>query len=391
MYLLKGAFLVFVMAFSITSHSQNSNKTTTSLKFGKGLNINAADSSMQLKISFRFQPLFDVQKSLTAGAKASSGIVIRRSRLKFEGWAYQPNIKYKAELALAPRDLKTSTDAAGIAEGIGAKVVLDAVLKWKFHNNLTLWAGQTKLPGNRERLISSQKLQFVDRSLVNSKFTLDRDVGIQLHGNFKIGKKAVLKPVLALSMGEGKSIVNGNTGGYQYTGKLEFFPLGNYDSSKLTKKKKAQMAFGLSYNIDKDASREQGTLKKFLTDSTGMLKMADLNTLLAEMTFRYNGFSTMVEYAKRTAAVGGLGFDTGSGLTASMGYLFANNFELALRYTNITPDSDKAFKTTDEYTFGLSKYIVGHNLKVQTDVSLIEEEGASDPSIRYRFQFEFAF
>ena len=56
---------------------------------------------------------------------------------------------------------------------------MDAVLKNHINENWSLWFGQTKLPGNRERVYSSQELQFVDRSLVNARFNLDRDVGVQ--------------------------------------------------------------------------------------------------------------------------------------------------------------------------------------------------------------------
>jgi hypothetical protein len=38
------------------------------------------------------------------------------------------------------------------------KIVLDAVLKWKVHQNWIIWAGQTELPGNRERVVSSHYL-----------------------------------------------------------------------------------------------------------------------------------------------------------------------------------------------------------------------------------------
>ena len=41
---------------------------------------------------------------------------------------------------------------------IGAQI-LDAYLKWNFYKNFEIWAGQTKLRGNRERVISSQNLQ----------------------------------------------------------------------------------------------------------------------------------------------------------------------------------------------------------------------------------------
>ena len=65
----------------------------------------------------------------------------------------------------------------------------DAVVKYKATKNLEFWFGQTKLPGNRERVISSQALQFVDRSLVNSRFNIDRGSGIQFRSHHKLGNQ----------------------------------------------------------------------------------------------------------------------------------------------------------------------------------------------------------
>ena len=239
-------------------------------------------------------------------------------------------------------------------------------------------------------------MQLVDRSLLNSKFTLDRDIGLQLHGKYKWGK-ALFRPILALSMGEGKTIVIGNTGGYQYTGKLEFLPFGafaskgDYFMADIKREPQPKLAIAVAYDFNDESSRQQGNLKKFLTDSTGTLITADISTFFADLMFKYRGFSTMIEYANRSVSRDNLGFHSGSGYNIAMGYLFKNNLELALRYTNIAPDLNKAFQSVDEYTVGLSKYIVGHNLKVQTDFSWIMEEDEEDPSIRYRFQFEFAF
>ena len=55
-----------------------------------------------------------------------------------------------------------------------------------YPKNFEIWFGQGKLPGNRERVISSGNLQQVDRSLLNSLFTIDRDFGFQLRHHFNI-------------------------------------------------------------------------------------------------------------------------------------------------------------------------------------------------------------
>ena len=89
-------------------------------------------------------------------------------------------LKYKLELGLSNKDI------GGISEftNNAPRYILDAVIKWNFHENLVLWIGQTKLPGNRGRVISSANLQLVDRSLLNKRFNIDRDMGVQLRHHF---------------------------------------------------------------------------------------------------------------------------------------------------------------------------------------------------------------
>jgi hypothetical protein len=38
--------------------------------------------------------------------------------------------------------------------------------------------GQTKLPGNNQRVVSSGSLEFTDRTINNSRFNIDRDFGL---------------------------------------------------------------------------------------------------------------------------------------------------------------------------------------------------------------------
>ena len=78
-------------------------------KFGKGIEISAQDSSFYMKVGLRFQTLSSNQWNLENDELGSledfqSALFIRRSRLKFDGWAVNPNFKYKVELALSNRD-----------------------------------------------------------------------------------------------------------------------------------------------------------------------------------------------------------------------------------------------------------------------------------------------
>ena len=78
-------------------------------------------------------------------------------------------------------------------------------MKWNFYKNFELWFGQAKLPGNRERIVSSGNLQFVDRSILNAGFNIDRDLGIQFRHHFNLTDTFIVREALAISQGEAET------------------------------------------------------------------------------------------------------------------------------------------------------------------------------------------
>jgi hypothetical protein len=116
--------------------------------------------------------------------------------------------------------------------------------------------------------------------------------------------------------------------------------------------------------------------------------------------FKYKGFSVMAEYAVKSSdespvfvdEADGLEyfFTTGSALNLQAGYLLQSDWELAARFTSVTPDDIIEQDDVSMYTFGISKYIDGHNLKVQSDFSIILE-GDMEESYLARLQFELSF
>ncbi len=398
-------FMVMTM-FSMV----NAQAPLVKLQLGKGLQIMAADSSMSMKMTFRMQSLFETERDLGEGDEWATSFLVRRSRLKFDGWAYHPNLVYKVELALSNRDLSSSAD---LSQTSGApKIILDAAIKWKMNKYFTLWAGQTKLPGNRERVVSSQNLQLVDRSRVNSLFNIDRDIGLQLHSKFKAGNM-VIKPILSWSLGEGRNITIDNEGGYEYVGRLEFLPMGefagkgDYLQSDFAREVTPKLSLGATYSFNEGTPRQSAT-GRFLVDSTGGFFHHDLQTILVDGVLKYRGFSFISEYAHRTVTDMDIPeepedypvdliddnnrtYTTGYGIMFQSGYLFPSNWEIAGRYTYVKPDSGQSFRETTEYTLGISKYLVGNSLKIQTDISLSESPGVEDQHLRYRLQMELGF
>jgi hypothetical protein len=386
-----------------------------STKFGKGLyNVISADSSWSMKFGVRFQSLYvgGVSINDTAGfGLGTNQFLIRRARLKFGGFAFSPKLKYKIELGLSNRDLGKVDSRNNFAP----KMILDAVLKWNFYHNFELWAGQTKLPGNRERVVSSANMQFVDRSLLNSNYNIDRDIGVQLRHNFTIGKNFVIREAIAVSQGEGRNLVQTNLGGLQYTGRLEFLPMGkfsgkgDYIMSDVKREEKPKLAIGVTYDYNDRAVKNksnQGSYMMYDRDGDGdddSYFQSNVSTIFADLMFKWKGFSLMGEYALRDAdaiepsaladngdTLTGL-VKVGSGLNICAGYLFKKNWEVALRYTQITPEAITGSSAHQQYGLGISRYIVGHALKVQADVNYLTTEGSSDSGLMYRLQIDIHF
>ena len=394
---LKKIIFVFVFAFSpVLAYSQNFKAS-----FGKGLTVTSPDSSVSLKFSARFQMLYIGTRNLDTD-KYTDAMLIRRARLKFDGFVYNPNIRFKMELGQSNRDTGGGNRANF---NNTSNIILDAVLKVKFGNGWDFWVGQTKLPGNRERVISSQKLQMVDRSLMNAWFNIDRDIGIQLHHKGKIGNIGVLKEAFAVTTGEGRDVITTNIGGYSYTGRLEYLPFGeftnkgDYFGSDLEREPTGKLSIGATYNFNDGAGRTRGQLGSFMLDSNEFQFTNDLSVLFLDLYYKNRGFSLLSEYANKKAEnkvvaslpEGDLKYGTGTGFMVMAGYLFRNNLEITGRYTNIESD-DEAFSsviTSEDYVIGLSKYIVRHALKIQTDLGYRDRKSRSD-FLTFRFQIELA-
>jgi hypothetical protein len=377
---------------------------TNAPKFGKGLlNLVGKDSSWTMKVGLRFQTLATSKWNVDNGIpNPASSMMIRRSRLKFDGFAYSPKLQYKVELGLSNRDQSGASKHTGNAP----RYILDAVLKWNFSGNFILWFGQTKLPGNRERVISSANLQQVDRSLLNSRFTIDRDMGMQLRHHFKLTDRFLVKEIVSISQGEGRNITTGNIGGHQYTTRIALFPFGDfadkgdYKGGDLKFEATPKLSLGFVYDFNNNASKTRSNQGSYMTNDTGFYS-TNISTLFIDAMYKHQGFSLMAEYANRTAAdafakntdgsLTGDEVQVGRGLNLQTGYLLSKTLEISGRYTNISLNKEITGKGAEnQYTLGLSKYISGHKLKVQTDLSYTDI-GFKANELIYRLQVDIHF
>lgn len=373
--------------------------------FGNGLfNLVGKDSSYTMTVGARMQILatntWNSENNNLSDPKQN--FLVRRARLKFDGFAYSPKLKYKIELGLSNRDLSGANQFTGNAP----RYILDAVVQWNFYKNFELWFGQTKLPGNIERVISSGNLLQVDRSLLNARFTIDRDMGFQLRHKFNFGNKFLVREIFALSQGEGRNITTGNLGGLQYTTRLELLPFGeflangDYKASDLKREQTPKLMIAATYDNNQNAVKTRSNQGTYLFNDIGFFE-TNINTVFIDAMFKYKGFSFMGEYANRKAndpiaknsdgSATGQVVQVGNGLNLQTGYLFDSNWEISGRFTRIDLDKEiTGLNNQKQYTLGLSKYIVGHKLKVQTDLSYLSEITSTDV-LTYRLQLEVHF
>ena len=91
---MKGLVSVFVLMFIVQGASAQYNPQ----KFGKGINVVGKDSTFTMRFGIRFQSLMSANWDVRDDdfgyvGDLSSNFLIRRSRFKFDGYAFTPKLK----------------------------------------------------------------------------------------------------------------------------------------------------------------------------------------------------------------------------------------------------------------------------------------------------------
>lgn len=362
--------------------------------YGQGLGIMSPDSLFLMNIRFRMQNRAGF--TFLEGEDTQIEARVRRLRLRFDGFVYSPRLSYVIQLSFSRGDMDWDNTEF-------PNVVRDAMVFYRVSPKLMLGLGQTKLPGNRQRVNSSGDLQFVDRSIVNATLNVDRDFGIQatysdhLFRNFHY----VLRG--AISSGEGRNIV-ATDGGLSYTGRVELLPFGRFErfgdyfEGDLVRERTPKVSIGISSSKNHNTVRTGGQIGVLLYEPT------DMSTYMTDWLLKYQGFAFASEFLYRTSPMpltfnpeGNVRFVyTGLGQNYQASYIFLNDVEIAGRYTNLAPGTEinALTPTIEHYTLGVTKYLKGHRVKIQSDLTYenrIFDVAAARPSghnWQLRFQVE---
>ncbi len=339
--------------------------------FGRGLGMTSPDSLFQLNIRFRMQNRAEFAEDQED--QIAVGGYIRRLRLRFDGYVGSPKFLYAIQLSFAPDDV------GEIENGKNLNVIRDAVVFYRPNDFWTFSFGQTKLPGNRQRVNSSGALQLTDRSINNSRFNIDRDFGFQVHNLNEFKDRFSYNLKLAITTGNGRNTTVEGDQGLAYTGKVELFPLGAFANSGATfegdieREARPKVLLSAAYYYNDRALKSQGVLGKDLSVAKSQ------SGLLADAVLKYRGFSAMLVYMSRNAndpVIQTSGSPeyvyVGRGIDYQASYLFRSNYEIIGRWSAqkvgraihaYTPDQN-------QYTLGLTKYVWEHAFKFQLEASL---------------------
>lgn len=390
--------LLFLAVFGVSTciQAQNELDERALIEVKDGISI-SKDSLFLLNLRFRMQNRLGF--TTVSGEDLSARTIdarVRRLRLRLDGFVLQRRLQYYIQLNFSRADL--DLDGGGTV----AQPVRDAMVYYHFNDRVYIGVGQSKLPGNRQRVISSGNQQFPDRSIANGTFTLDRDYGVFGYWTIPIATQEIqLKG--ALSTGDGRGASPGNSG-MGYTGRLEWLPFGkftnkgDYSEGDLEFEPRPKLSFGATYHFNDRAYRTGGQLGNELYASR------TFTTAIADLVLKYQGWGLSSEFFDRqcddpitTNAEGAVRFvPTGQGLNLQLSKFFRSKFEVAGRYTSIKPASNIAFlsNVTEECLLGVTRYLNGHRIKLQTyagyrwlrgDMAL----GASGNAWTAMFQVEF--
>lgn len=396
--------LAFLFAISVSS-AQDIKVTTkdNDLKlsalpyysYGKGLGLTSPDSLFQLNIRFRMQNRVTYIEN--EGEESAYDGQIRRLRLRFDGYVGNPKFLYAIQLSFAPGDV------GEIEEGENINIIRDAIVFYRPNKNWNFGFGQTKLPGNRQRVNSSGGLQLTDRTINNAKFTIDRDFGFQAHYLNEDLNKFSYNVKGAVSTGEGRNWTKSNDNGVALTGKLELFPLGSFKKDgtsfegDIAREVTPKFMLSGAFQQNNHARRTQGQLGEDL------FAQKTMKSVLLDAMFKYNGWAFMSAYMSRTAkdpitvnpedATDTQYVFTGSGMDYQLSYLFPSNYEIIGRFSTqkVNEDIQELAPDAKQYSIGVTKYIWEHAFKLQGELTLDDLnyfDGSSKQNWYLRFQVE---
>jgi phosphate-selective porin OprO/OprP len=384
----------------------------------KGFRLETRDGNWQMNLQWRLQFRLtnpsrgDPRQVDDFEANAKTTFETRRARMKIGGHGYKPWLKYYFEV-----DLQPSRDADDSSTSASARLI-DWRIDVAKYKQIGLRVGQWKIDYNRERVDSSGRQEFVERSIVNRIFTIDRQMGISVRGRLFEGTPGDLVYAFGAFSGQGRGVENDDNN-LMYTGRLQWnflgrdVPLRQTDVER-TPKPAASLAFAAATTqgeCTRWSSSGCGNLDGFARTINADAGQFRVHQAVQEFAFKWQGWS--IQQEAHWKQVIDRSYDQSDprndsnfwGLYAQTGYFFNELFpvvpkqlELAFRYAIVRePNETDILKknTRQEFTAAANWFIAGHNNKLTLDYSHLTldddvlNRNVSDDRVRLQWDISF--
>lgn len=393
---------------------EQEDKNSAKVGFGsKGVYVKSNDGNWATNLQWRAQMRYtnpmrsDPRQESDFINPNQSNFEFRRARMKIGGHGYKPWLKYYFELDLQPSRKSGDSSSKSGTRLIDWRITLDK------YDWLSLRVGQWKINYNRERVDSSGRQTFVERSIVNRIFSIDRQIGAMAFGRLAAGTLADTRYYFGVFNGEGRS-VNNDDNDMMYMGRLQWNFLGKdlkWRQSDVTFSKEAagSIAFATARTAGKCtrwSSSGCGNLDGFESVSSAAAGQYKIDQNVIETAFKWRGFAWQQELHNKSVIDRINNTESNfKGGYAQVGYFFHNvvksipeNMEFAFRYAFVDEPNiaDMALTNTrKEFTGAVNYFINGHRNKLTLDFSHLTLDDSfllkNESENRLRFQWDVSF
>lgn len=363
----------------------------------KGLDIEDRRGNYSARINWRgqirYSDPFDAEPRNAPGFDKEdlTQFRFRRARFKAKGVVFRPWVQYAVEHDLINNRFLTGD-------------LTIAPVDW-----LQLKVGQWKATYNRERVDSSGKQQFVERSIVNRPFTIDRQPGAMLTGRLMKGTWGDSHYYAGIFAGTGRGITSVDESDgtpmlmarYQWNFLKRDLPHSQSDI-EYHETPAASLAFGTLSNRSRYTRFSGSGAGQIIGFEPGEPGQYSLRQYLQETALKYKGFSLQQEFHwKRIVDNKSLTTTHLRGSYAQAGYFFhyvapwvPKQLETAVRYAFVDYNTAAPDDLLEEFTFAVNWFFWGHANKLTFDVSRLGLDQTSGPDLaatRYRTQWDITF
>lgn len=357
-----------------------------------GFQIQSHDKFMGFRLSTRLQQQLGFTRSLDHKEAAVPEYAIRRARLGLHSYFFEHKFSHFVQIQMDK----------------GHVSLLDAKFSWKASERLKIHFGQLWPAGARQFRTSSRNFQLIDRSTVSRYYSLGYDLGILAEYYIHLTPSTQINVYTSITHGEGPNIPTGR-GGLAYSSRLEILPFGSfngkgdYQESDLFMEPTPKISIGGSFHFNKDANLLLGGAdqKQAWEDQDN-----DIHTLSMDILYKHNGFSFFSEFIMRElqqninpstniySELAG-----GNGWYIQSGKLIRKDLEPTLRISVLRPNDawakyNGSYLSKTTYTIGLNKFLLGHAMKLQSEIKFIDEISTSNNhqwSTQFLTQFSLSF